>query len=85
MQQSIKSNYQPDCPLAHSLINKLAVIVGHCDLLVEKTPDNSPLFARVRLVRDLAKEVGAEIGQLQCDLARLRTTNGQTASKASIV
>jgi hypothetical protein len=39
MQESRRNNYQPDCPLAHDLINQLAVIVGQCDLLVEKTPE----------------------------------------------
>jgi hypothetical protein len=83
MEETSRSNYQPDCPLAHDLINKLAVIVGQCDLLVEKTPKDSPLFKQTLLVRDLAKAVGSELGQLQCDLARLRTTNGLD-SKTSV-
>src|SRR6202140_4839092 len=49
MEESSRSNYQPDCPLAHDLINKLAVIVGQCDLLVEKTPKDSPLFKQTLL------------------------------------
>jgi hypothetical protein len=72
-----KDQYQLDCPLVHSLINKLTVIVGHCDLLVERVPENSPLFARMLLVRDMAKSVGEELGQLQCDLARSRVTQEQ--------
>jgi hypothetical protein len=84
MEETSRSNYQPDCPLAHDLINKLAVIVGQCDLLVEKTPKDSPLLKQTLLVRDLAKAVGSELGQLQCDLARLRTTNGLD-SKTSVV
>jgi hypothetical protein len=80
MEESSRSNYQPDCPLAHDLINKLAVIVGQCDLLVEKTPKDSPLFKQTLLVRDLAKAVGSELGQLQCDLARLRTINGSDSN-----
>jgi len=79
-----REGYQPDCPLAHDLINKLSVIVGHCDLLVAGVPENSPLFSRMLLVRDLAKSVGAELGQLQCDLARVRAANEQRASKASV-
>jgi hypothetical protein len=84
MAQSSREQYQTDCPLAHDLINKLSVIVGHCDLLVAGVPENSPLFARMLLVRDLAKSVGEEIGQLQCDLARVRAANDQRASKASV-
>ena len=83
MEESIRTEYQPDCPLAHDLINKLAVIVGHCELLVEKTPENSPLFKQAVIVRDLAKGVGSELGQLQCDLARLRTSRSLPAVKAS--
>ena len=71
------NSYQLDCPLAHDLINKLTAIVGHCDLLVERVPENSPLFARMLLVRDMAKSVGEELGQFQCDLARLRVTQEQ--------
>src|ERR1700686_42478 len=56
---------------------------GQCDLLVEKTPKDSPLFKQTLLVRDLAKAVGSELGQLQCDLARLRTTTGLD-SKTSV-
>jgi hypothetical protein len=85
MAESNRDPYQPDCPLAHDLINKLSVIVGHCDLLVGKVPENSPLFEPMRRVRDLAKSVGEELGQIQCDLARLRNINGQKASKASLI
>jgi hypothetical protein len=74
MEETCRNKYQPDCPLAHDLMNKLAVIVGQCDLLVEKTPKDSPLFKQTLRVPDLAKAVGSELGQLQFDLARLRTT-----------
>jgi hypothetical protein len=84
MEKSSTEPYQPDCPLAHDLINKLAVIVGNCDLLVERMPENSPLWDRMLLVRDLAKSVGEELGHLQCDLARLRTINSPKASTKSI-
>lgn len=72
--------YQTECPLAHDLINKLAIIVGNCDLLVERIPETSPLWNRMLLVRDLAKAVGEELGQLQCDLARMRTIHEHKTS-----
>jgi hypothetical protein len=72
--------YQTDCPLAHDLINKLAIIVGNCDLLVERIPETSPLWNRMLLVRDLAKAVGEQLGQLQCDLARVRTIHEHKTS-----
>lgn len=85
MEKPSRKSYEPECPLAHNLINKLSVIVGHCDLLVERIPETSPLWGRMLLVRDLAKSVGEELGQLECDLARLRTTDTNKNSKASLV
>ena len=77
--------YEPECPLAHILINKLSVIVGNCDLLVERIPETSPLWERMLLVRDMAKSVAQELGQLECDLLRLRTADDHKGSKASLV
>jgi nitrogen-specific signal transduction histidine kinase len=85
MEKSGKEPYRTDCPLAHDLINKLSVIVGNCDLLVERIPETSPLWNRMLLVRDLAKLVGEELGQLQCDLARSRIMDEQKISKQSII
>ena len=64
--------YQLDCPLAHDLINKLTVIVGTCDLLVERTPENSPSLAQMLMIRNVARSMATDLGQLQCDLVRLR-------------
>jgi nitrogen-specific signal transduction histidine kinase len=83
MEKSSNEPYQTDCPLAHDLINKLSIIVGNCDLLVERIPESSPLWNRMLLVRDLAKSVGEELGRLQCDLARVRTVADNKASTAS--
>jgi hypothetical protein len=85
MEKSSSEPYQTDCPLVHDLINKLSVIVGHCDLLVERIPEASPLWDRMLLVRNLAKSVGDELGRLQCDLARVRTINAHKAPKASVI
>jgi nitrogen-specific signal transduction histidine kinase len=79
MQQSNRDNYQLECPLAHELINKLSVIVGNCDLLAEKTPQDSPLFERMLLIRDMARSVAKDLGQIECDLVRLRATNNHKA------
>ena len=85
MEQQMRKQYKPECPLAHNLINKLSVIVGNCDLLVERIPETSPLWDRMLLVRDMAKSVAQELGQLECDLLRLRTANDHKSSKASLV
>ena|GEM_PF-3267320 len=58
--------YQPSCLLAHSLINKLSVIVGRCDLWREKTPEESECYQRLMAIRELAKSMAEEITQHQC-------------------
>lgn len=73
-------NYKLECPLAHELINKLSVIVGNCDLLAENTPQDSPLLERTLLIRDMAKAVAKDLGQIECDLVRLRSANELKAS-----
>lgn len=72
MQQSNRETYQLECPLAHELINKLSIIVGNCDLLAESTPEDSPLLERTLLIREMAKAVASQLGQIECDLVRLR-------------
>jgi len=72
MAESGSGKYQLDCPLAHDLINKLTVIVGTCDLLVERTPENSPSLAQMLMIRNVARSMATDLGQLQCDLVRLR-------------
>ena len=75
-----RENHKLECPLAHELINKLSVIVGNCDLLAENTPHDSPLLQRTLLIRDMAKAVAKDLGQLECDLVRLRSANELKAS-----
>lgn len=81
MRELDREKYRPECPLAHELINKLSVIVGHCDLLVEQVTERTPAFDRALLIRNLAKSVAEELGQLECDLIRLRNA---TAKKPTL-
>jgi hypothetical protein len=75
MAESGSGKYELDCPLAHNLINKLSVIVGICDLLVEKAPEVSPARPQMLLIRNIAWSMAADLGQFQCDLVPLRTRN----------
>lgn len=84
MEKPSKKPYETECPLAHHLINKLSVIVGNCDLLVERIPETSPLWERMLLVRDLAKSVAGELGQIECDLLRLRAAGEDKNGKTSL-
>jgi hypothetical protein len=75
--QDAQGSYQPECSVAHDLINRLSAIIGHCDLLAESTPLDSPSLDRVLLIRHLANMIAKDLGQFQCDLARLRRTEKQ--------
>lgn len=60
--------YEPSCILAHRLTNKLAVIVGYCDLLLS-APDESPACSQGLLtISKTAKEIAKELNQHQCRL-----------------
>lgn len=76
---SAERHQQMEPPLAHDLINKLSVIVGYCDLLVEKTPDDPSVQRQAQLIRSTARSMAADLARFQCDLVRLRTGNAQKA------
>jgi hypothetical protein len=82
-QLSSTNKHQPECPLAHKLINKLSTVIGNCDLIVEKTPGDSPILQRMLLIRDTAKSMAADLAEFQCELARRRAEERQRASVAS--
>jgi len=71
MEKSRARDLQPICMLAHDLINRLAVIVGHCDLLTEDGPEDSKCHKRLALIREIAYTAATELGERQCDLDNL--------------
>jgi hypothetical protein len=75
--------YEPSCTLAHRLTNKLAVIVGCCDLLQSETPDESSTCSRRLLtIREAAKEIAEELNQYQCRLdAAIKSAAKKPAQK----
>lgn len=60
--------YQPSCFLAHDLINKLTIIIGNCDLVVEHNSEDAELLGRVRIIRDLADSLARKLAEHQCAL-----------------
>jgi hypothetical protein len=80
--QEPQENYHPECAVAHDLINRLSAIIGNCDLLAESTPPDSPSLERVLLIRHLANLIAKDLGQFQCDLARLRRREEQITRTA---
>ena len=73
--------YQPSCFLAHEHINKLAVIVGRCDLLKERVGENSELSRGLSGIRELAQVMADELKQHQCDLDAI--TKAEAVKKAA--
>ena len=70
--QSHRDKHQPACFLAHVLINKLAVIVGYCDLLIEKVGEQDAECAkRLRSIHELAKSAAQTLSNHQCELSGL--------------
>ena len=68
--QSNEENHQPACFLAHDLVNKLSVVVGHCDLLIEKAlPQDKELAGRLALIREVAKSAAHDLIDHQCELS----------------
>lgn len=51
-----KGNQQPACMVAHDSINKLAAIMGQCDLLLELTIPCSEIANRIQNIRKIATE-----------------------------
>jgi len=80
MEQSSGSKYQPECPIAHDLINKLSVIVGYCDLMVKTIPEDSPLLKQIQAVQDIAEAMTADLVKFQCELIRLRAAGNKKAA-----
>ena len=65
----MKSNgdtYESHCRLAHDMINRFAVIVGYCDLLLEEPPADPKLSKRLLLMRKIAKSAAGELVQREC-------------------
>jgi len=69
MEKPNGGRHKPACLLAHDLVNKLAVIVGHCNLLSEHVEEGSEPAKRVRLIHEVAKDMAKELTEHQCQLA----------------
>ena len=63
-------------PFVHDLVNKLAVIVGHCDLLSDHLKENSQCANRVSAVQEIAREMAKELNEYQCQLSESARSAG---------
>lgn len=71
MSQKNLGTYQPNCRLAHDVINRLSVIVGYCDLLADETPEGSDCRKRLLTIRDLARLAATDLTEHQCRLENI--------------
>lgn len=58
------------CLLAHNLNNRLAVIIGHCELLAEQALDPD-WVARLEIIHKTAKSIADEVNRHHCQIIRL--------------
>ena len=68
MEKSNPRSIVPICPLTHSLLGKLQVILGYCDLLVERHSQDSESSNHLQLIRQAVQSMGVQLHDYQCEL-----------------
>lgn len=64
----------PVCMLAHELLNRLTVIIGNCDLAIERAAELA-WIKHLYTIRETARCMVVELNRHQCELTvQLRTT-----------
>jgi hypothetical protein len=53
----------------HDLVNKLAVIIGHCDLLRPHLKAGSQCTKRVDMINAIARDMADGLNEHQCQVA----------------
>ena len=70
--------YEPACLLAHRLVDKLSIIIGHCDLVSEEVEPGSECAKRLELIHSVAAEMAKELSVHQCRVSEaVRSMVGQ--------
>jgi len=82
--KSYEIKYQPICMLAHDLVNRLSVIIGHCDLMAEENPENFKLSQHLDAVREMAKSSATALKDHLCQLDAMRIGAGQTTTRTRV-
>jgi hypothetical protein len=76
MEKSFAASYELVQPLTRDLVNELAVIVGHCDLLRGHLKAGSPSARRVDAIQEIARGMAKELNEYQCRLAEWTRSAG---------
>lgn len=75
MPDSSEMEHGPSCLLAHEFVNKLTIIIGNCDLLIEREAEaeipDSHSMRRLQVIRDAASRLAGDIQQHTCEISKL--------------
>ena len=63
MERSIDRRLKFTLQMLRDLVNKLAVISGHCDLLSDHLKEGSPCAKRVSIIREIAQGAAKELDE----------------------
>jgi hypothetical protein len=69
MEKSSEVGHELTRSLVRDLVNKLAVIVGHCDLLSEHLKEGSQSAKHVGAIQEIARAMAKELNEYQFRLA----------------
>jgi hypothetical protein len=60
-----------NCWLAHDLNNKLAIVLGYCELLMEVSPNAPDYVQRLRAIQSAARSMAEALKEHQCELSNV--------------
>jgi hypothetical protein len=69
MENSIDVPSEMALPMVRDLVNKLAVISGHCDLLRDRLKAGSQCAERVGAIQEIAQGMAKGLNEYQCQLS----------------
>jgi hypothetical protein len=58
---------RPSCMLAHDLVNKLAAVISHCDLIELDANASSSTYQHSEKIKQLALQMGDMLQSRQCE------------------
>ena len=62
----------PVCPVVHTLLDRLTIIVGHCELLGATASADSPSSKHLQIIQQAAQSMAVDLKDYQCELIALR-------------
>jgi len=63
-------------PFVHDLVNRLAVIVGHCGLLSDHRKGRLQCAKHVSAIQEIAREIAKKVNEYQCLLSESARSAG---------